>query len=164
MEGTVSRGIKMTARLLAIDKHDQLVDKMARCLTPCQYLDASINASLSTLAQADRREDLNHTPNAKDDAEGRDPLSFPGDTVPPRGPPLAWVLLWGGKYVNIFGEYVPGPLKAYGWVIWDERRLVDMRVGKLITNQWKTAPELVDEIQQDYPWLSDVGKSTDTLP
>ncbi|KAK2607005.1 hypothetical protein N8I77_005718 [Diaporthe amygdali] len=162
MEGTIERGVKMTARILAIDKHDQLVDKMARCLTSRQWLDASIKESLDTIAQLDRREDLNHIPNVKDEAEGLDPLLFRGDTVPPKGPPLAWVLLWEGQYVNIFGGYVPELLKACGWVMWDERRLTNTAVRKLIADQWKTAPMLVEEIVQDYPWLSGIGESADT--
>lgn len=162
MRGTMMRGLKMTARILAvINNHDQLVDKMARCLTPFNHLDACMSDSLSTEAQCDRREDLNYTPNAQDDAEGRDLLPFQGDAVPPTGPPLAWVLLWGGRYVNIYGGYVPEPLKEYGWVIWDGCRLDGMDARQLITTQWKSAPDLIEEIESDYPWLSWVGKNPD---
>lgn len=50
-----------------------------------------------------------------------------------------------------------------GYVIWDERRLVEMDLSKFIANQWnqlKTAPEL-DEIEGDNPWLSDMREITD---
>lgn len=39
MRGTMSRGLKTTARILGvINNHDQLVDEMARCLTPFHHL------------------------------------------------------------------------------------------------------------------------------
>lgn len=156
MEGTIALGIKITSQVLAIEDHDQLLDKMAGCLHPFRPLDASIKASLSTGAQKDRREDLNHTPNDKDDAEGVDSMPFPGDTVAPTGPPLAWVLLWDETYVNIYGEYVPEPLKASGWVMWDEHRLNSTGVKKAIADQWKAVPELIEEIQDPYPWLGPI--------
>lgn len=165
MRGTMSRGLKMTARILGvINNHDQLVDKMARCLTPFNHLDAHMSEALSGMAQGDRREDLNYTPNAQDDAEGRDLLPFQGDTAPPTGPPLAWVILWRGRYVNIYGGYIPVPLKEYGWVVWDGCRLDSMGVRKLIAEQWNAAPDLVEEIESDYPWLSYVGQTLTHQP
>ncbi|ROV98074.1 hypothetical protein VMCG_07011 [Cytospora schulzeri] len=159
MDGTISRGIKIAAHLLTIDDHDQLVAQTARFLTHRHNLDASLTRSLSTVAQFDRREDRDYTPNAKDNAEGVDALVFVGDSVPPRGPPLAWVLVWEGKYVNIYGEYVPEPLKNWGWVFWDECRLVDIGVKELIASQWEAAPELLEEVKSDYPWLDSLGGS-----
>lgn len=149
MYGIISRGIKITARLLAIHSHNQLVNKIARYLTPCQYLDQCIEESLSTMAQSERREDLNYNSKAKDEAEAVTLLPFSGDTVPPKGPPLAWVLLWGGKFVNIYGGYIPEPLKAFGWVRWDKHRLDNLGVRRLIADQWKTVPEIIEKIQRD---------------
>ncbi|KAK7420369.1 hypothetical protein QQX98_002792 [Neonectria punicea] len=109
MDGTVSRGLKMTARLLTIDSREKLVAKMERCLTHDANLDYPVKEALGTLAQSDRRD---MSPNSNDEAEQRrDPIEFVGDDMRPDGPPLAWVLLWGGKYANIYGEYVPESLR-----------------------------------------------------
>lgn len=163
MRGTMSRGLKMTARVLSvINNHEQLVDKMAQCLTPYNHLDAPMSEALSAEAQIDRRDEQDYTPNAQDAAEGVELLPFQGDTVPPTGPPLAWFLLWRGRYVNIYGGYIPVPLKEYGWVVWDKCRLDSMGVRKLIVGQWNTAPDLVELIKNHCPWLSYIGEDPDT--
>lgn len=135
----------MAAEIFAIDEHDKLLDKTAVCITRYLTADPPIEESLSIIAQYERREEDNKY-SAKDAAEGVDPLPFSGDTAPPRGPPLAWTLLWGGKYVNIYGGYVPKILQASGWVIWDGDRLDSTGARKLITDQWDTEPDLVEEI------------------
>ncbi|KAI1747724.1 hypothetical protein F4782DRAFT_520157 [Xylaria castorea] len=154
MDGTVSRGLKMIARLLVINEHQILVSKMQRCLTHSHELDAPVRAALWSMAQWDRREMSTKFPNARDEAERRrDPMHFVGDAVPPDGPPFAWVSLWGGKYSNIYGEYVPLPVRRWGYVMWDERRWADMGADEnLIARQWKTSPDLVEEIETDYDW------------
>ncbi|RYP13395.1 hypothetical protein DL767_010753 [Monosporascus sp. MG133] len=153
MDGTVSRGLKMTVRLLAIDDYEKLVSKMQRYLTHDQSLDAPMRKALDSVAQNDRREMSTNFPDARDEAEQRrDPVDFVGDAVPPDGPPLAWVLLWGGKYANIYGEYVPESLRRWGYVMWDKRRWTDMGAKELIARQWETVPELAAEIENDYNW------------
>lgn len=151
LEGTISRGLKMTVRLLAIDNHATLVAKMQRCLTHDQNMDASLRKVLSSLAQDDRRGLSTNPPTARDEAEERrDPMEFAGDALPPNGPPFAWVLLWSSKYANIYGGYVPEPLRRWGYVMWDERRWAGL--GALVTKQWESAPELVEEIERDFDW------------
>ncbi|KAH6645873.1 hypothetical protein BKA67DRAFT_663752 [Truncatella angustata] len=153
MDGTVSRGLKMTARLLGIDDHEKLVSEMQRCLTHYRDLDAPVRSALGSEAQNDRREMSTNFPNTRDEAEQRrDPINFIGDTAPPDGLPIAWVLLWGGKYANIYGEYVPQSVRRWGYVMWDERRWADMGAKDLVARQWESSPELVDEIENDYWW------------
>jgi len=92
-------------------------------------------------------------PDARDTAEQRrDPMDFVGDAVPPDEPPLAWVLLWGGKYANIYGEYVPESLRRCGYVMWNESWWTDMGAKELVVMQWEMAPELIEEIEDDYNW------------
>ncbi|KAI0548220.1 hypothetical protein F4679DRAFT_596958 [Xylaria curta] len=152
MDGTISRGLKMTARLLVIDDHEKLVSKMQRCLTHSQELDAPMRRALGSVAQSDRREMSTKFPNARDEAEQRrDPIHFTGDAVPPDKPPFAWVTLWGGKYSNIYGEYVPLSLRQWGYVMWDERRWIDLGADtNVIVSQWN--PDLIEEIENDYDW------------
>ncbi|KAI0184930.1 hypothetical protein EV127DRAFT_515670 [Xylaria flabelliformis] len=154
MDGTISRGLKMTARLLVIDDHEKLVSKMQRCLTHFQELDAPMRKALGMVAQSDRREMSPKLPNARDEAEHRrDPMHFAGDAVPPDGPPFAWVVLWGEKYSNIYGEYVPLSVRQWGYVMWDERRWIDLGAdANFIASQWKASPALIEEIENDYDW------------
>ncbi|KAI0436491.1 hypothetical protein F4803DRAFT_566822 [Xylaria telfairii] len=151
MHGTISRGLKLTARLLVIDDHEKLVAKMQRCLTHFRELDDTMSEALGIMAQSERRDT---STNARDEAEQRrDSIHFGGDVVPPDGPPFAWVVLWGGKYSNIYGEYVPESVSQWGYVMWDERRWADMGADEnLVAGQWKTSPHLVDEIENDYNW------------
>ncbi len=84
-------------------------------------------------------------------------MDFVGDNIPPNEPPLAWVLLWHGKYANIYGEYVPEPLRIWGFVTWNESRWTDIGAKDLNGMQLETVPELVEEIENDYSW-SPVGR------
>ena len=79
-------------------------------------------------------------------------MEFGGDILPPDGPPLAWVLLWGGIYANLYGEYTPSWLKDWGYVMWDERRLVELGVTDLVSRQWETEPEAISLIEEYYAW------------
>lgn len=153
MNGTVSRGLKMAARLLAIHDHEKLVAKMEQCLTHDQCLDAPLRLVLGTLAQDDRRQLSTNFPSTRDITEQRrDVVDFAGDGIPPNTPPLAWVLLWNGRYANIYGDYVPELLRRCGYVIWDEQRWIDTQARDFIFKQWETAPELVEEIEMDCNW------------
>ncbi|KAJ5762249.1 uncharacterized protein N7511_005631 [Penicillium nucicola] len=49
-------------------------------------------------------------------------------------PPFAWTLMWGGTWSNIFGEYVPDELHAWGWVMWDAARLENTRSEEYLVN------------------------------
>lgn len=149
LTGTISRGLKMTARLLSIDDHQTLVSKMERCLTHDQCIDSSMQHALGSVAQWDRR--TVSARNAQEDAElHRDPVEFTGDGGDE--PPLAWVCLWNGKYANIYGDYVPWPLRRCGYVMWDERRWKGRAVEEVVARQWDMEPALVVEILNDYGW------------
>ncbi|KAI0205950.1 hypothetical protein F4808DRAFT_455447 [Astrocystis sublimbata] len=152
MDGTISRGLKKTVRLLTINDHDELVQQMVRCLSHSAEIDAHMYEVLGDVSQMCRRDESSKYPNSRDEAEQRrDILQFAGDAVPPDGPPVAWVQLWGGKYSNIYGDYVPESVRRWGYVMWDERRWIDMKSGKsLITSQWTA--DLATEIETFYNW------------
>lgn len=150
MEGILSRGLKTAVLLLAIRNHEDLVAKMQRCLV-AKGPDATMRRALEAVAQDLRRGLSTDPPTARDEAERRrDPLNFVGDAIPPNGPPLAWVLLWGGKYANLYGGYVPESLQRWGYVVWDEPRWLGAR--DLVAKQWETAPELVEAIKTAFNW------------
>lgn len=75
----------------------------------------------------------------------RDPMPFRGDGQPdelgPR-PPRAWTLIWGEKYSNLYGDYVPENIRRWGYVMWDAARLeqtgVMRKVLHLCYEAWGT--------------------------
>lgn len=38
-------------------------------------------------------------------------------------PPLAWTILWREVYSSLYGEFIPGALRRWGFVFWDASRL-----------------------------------------
>lgn len=150
LHGTVARGLKLAIRLLAIEDHETLVNKMQRYLTRRYTQDAPMEQVLWSDTQRARR-NLSST-NDRDDAElRRDPVEFTGDAG--QGPPFGWVLLWNGIYANIYGEYVPSAVQEWGYVMWDNRRWNEVGAGEdILLKEWKTVPWLVKTIEQDCGW------------
>ncbi|KAF2968709.1 hypothetical protein GQX73_g4903 [Xylaria multiplex] len=160
MDGTVARGLKVATRLLMIDDHEKLVSEMQKYLIQFHWGDYPMREVLGCSAQYERRELSDSFPNTRDEAEQRrDPIHFVGDTVPPDGPTFAWVSLWGRKYSNIYGDYVPRSLRRWGYVMWDKRRWINMGAGEdLIVGQWETSPQLVQDIEVQYNWRPGVNQ------
>lgn len=52
-------------------------------------------------------------------------------------PPLAWTLVFGGTYSNIFGEYIPEKFQKWGWVMWDAARLERMGAKDVMIDEWE---------------------------
>lgn len=68
-------------------------------------------------------------------------------------PPLAWVLLWDGKYCNLYGEYVPDEFRRWGYVLWDKRRWNNIEGAKeLLIKLWASSSEL-KMAKEDWAWL-----------
>jgi hypothetical protein len=152
MDGTTSRGLEMLARLLVVNDHEILVDKVSRCITSHHEVDAPLRKVFWDVTQSGRRQ-MSTAVNARDDAQQRrDPMEFRGDVVPPDGPPLAWVLLWSGIYANVYGECTPRSLRDWGYVMWDERRWIEFEAKDLVLRQWETEPDAVDHIERHYGW------------
>ncbi|KAK8080281.1 hypothetical protein PG997_008099 [Apiospora hydei] len=155
MDGTVARGLDLTARLLAVKGHEKLVAKMERCLTHSDEMDYRMKHVLSFVAQADRRDELPSFPTASDEAEQRrDALEFVGDNIPPDEPPLGWCLLWNYKYANIYGQLVPEPLRRTGYVIWDAGRWDTIPCGQqeLIAKIWADDPQTAEWVESTCDW------------
>ncbi|KAK3896611.1 hypothetical protein C8A05DRAFT_48403 [Staphylotrichum tortipilum] len=153
MHATVSCGLKMAVRLLALDDHDPLAAQMEHCLAHQQKLEHLITESMSMNAQSDRRWNMDFE--SQDDAElNQEPLVFAGDAPPPLEPPIGWVLLWGGIYSNIYGAYVPEALRQWSYVMWDERRWSRLGATDLIAKQWGTeeGEELIGCIEGVFSW------------
>jgi hypothetical protein len=151
LKNIVARGLEIFVRLLAVEDHETLVNKMQRCLTRRGPRGMSMGQALWPVVQRSRRNLM--ATNARDDAQlRRDPMEFTGDAVPPEGPPLAWVLLWNGLYSNIYAEYVPSTVRNWGYVMWDERRWNELGARDIVVRQWETVPSQVESIEKDFGW------------
>ncbi|KAH6649305.1 hypothetical protein F5144DRAFT_552565 [Chaetomium tenue] len=88
MDGTVSRGLRVTVYLFATDDHKTLLAKLRKCLRRSRLLDDPVRRTFMGTAQSSRRDTAL---NARDEAEQRkEVMEFTGDAVPPDGPPLGW--------------------------------------------------------------------------
>lgn len=145
LNGTIGQGgLRLAFHMFRTEKHDDLVGLMKKALTTIEH-DFFREAS-SAVAQCDRRiEDSDHGYSAK---EIQSSLVFTGDDS--ARPPLAWVLLWGGKYSDLYGEYVPSELRQQGYVIWDERRLDVRGTKEYFARLWDESPEL-GMVEEDWP-------------
>jgi hypothetical protein len=167
MDGIVSRGLKTALRLLSIDDHETLVQKMSQCLVHASRRDPPLREVLSTSAQRGRHDESTSSPNVQDTPQQqREPKHFyedeapapseypePVSVMPVTDPPFAWVTLWGGRYASIYGEYVPKSLRQWGYVIWDKSRLIEMGADEsFITGQWGESPDLVKKIKDTFDW------------
>ncbi|KAI8716953.1 hypothetical protein NCS52_00990100 [Fusarium sp. LHS14.1] len=120
LEGLLSRGLSTAVQLLATHDDEELVVKVRHCLRPSRHQDSTLQGALSKDAQSSRRYDLDVPPDPRDEmARNRSCMEFTGDAVPPTGPPLGWLQLWGGGYSNIYGEYVPKCVQQWGYVMWN---------------------------------------------
>ena len=153
IHATVSCGLKTAVRVLALDDHDPFAGYMEYCLAHQQKLEHLIAESMSINAQTDRRWNMNFTEHDEADLN-QDPLVFAGDAAPPLGPPFGWVLLWDRLYANVYGSYVPQAPRQWGYVMWDERRLLRLGAADLIAKQWGTeeGKELLQSIADFSSW------------
>ncbi|KAI0436547.1 hypothetical protein F4803DRAFT_572328 [Xylaria telfairii] len=167
MDGTLSRGLKTLVRALEIEDQEQLVSWMGDCLMTPLDTDCILSESISMSAHLDRRARFANSPNDKDMAEQRaDSMEFLGDSLPLDGPPLAWVVLWDGIYVNLYGEFTPNSLKRWGYVMWDASRWDGMRVDELIALLWNSKPSMLEVIERACGWNPpsiEVGDGTDSI-
>ena len=150
-EFALAESLKLKLRFLALDNrgdNDTLdVDIRRLFASRKKGFVMPLDRCLEDSTQRGRRHRTGR--NARDEAEARrDLITFTGDA--PLGPPLGWVLLWSGVYSNIFGEYVPRPVREWGYVMWDQRRWDGL--GDLVWRQWETEPDSVRQIQIDYGW------------
>lgn len=75
-------------------------------------------------------------------------------------PPLAWTLLWGGRYSNLFGGYVPDELRRSKYVIWDAHRIDVDGAKEYLKDLWASSPELMLVCRHwAWIWMSDIPKA-----
>ncbi|PYH94055.1 hypothetical protein BO71DRAFT_354081 [Aspergillus ellipticus CBS 707.79] len=126
LSGAISRGLEFLHLLFfKIQDHEQPVAIMQEKLVFLwgQFLDN--DEALDWWSILTRREECPSERDYKQDR--RDPLTFPGDEISSdrngEYPPIAWTLMWGGTYSNLYGECVPDSIRRWGYVMWDATRL-----------------------------------------
>ena len=102
-----------------------------------QYMDQATTADIKEVLdwriQADRRSF--HTLPADQAEERREVSRFSGDGE--GGPPLAWAIMWQGRYSNRYGSLIPDSLKQWGYVFWDGERILWTPVKHGLLQTWK---------------------------
>lgn len=133
------RGLNLLRTVLFDTKsHEHLVTTMQEHMTSSYIPIDSFEGVLGQTKQARRRR--NHPSERDRMEEQRVPFPFRGDGEPD-APPLAWTMLWGGTYSNLYGTYVPSELRVWGYVFWDGARLEAVGGGELLKrqeNDWHT--------------------------
>lgn len=72
------------------------------------------------------------------------------------GPPVAWVLMWHGKYSNLYGEGIPAEFRSWGYVMWDERRWNGMYGAKrFLLYRWESSFQY-DILKEPHGWFRDL--------
>lgn len=66
-------------------------------------------------------------------------MRFVGDNPEDGKPSLAWVMIWKGRFSNLFGEAIPDHIKLWGYVFWDVHRMIESDAKLLLEIQWYTA-------------------------
>ncbi|KAI9773741.1 MAG: hypothetical protein M1839_002012 [Geoglossum umbratile] len=138
LEGTISRGLDLLHMVFSrASDHAQLVSVMQAqiVLPPGDFLGDGV--WLQITQRELWRQPFSHRQQKQ---LRRDPLLFTGDgdseTDGPR-PPLAWTVMWGGFYSNMFGEYVKDVICKWGYVIWDATWLRHTGAKRLLVQQLK---------------------------
>lgn len=152
VDRALAKGLLTASRLLSIANQGEIISVIEDCLLSRKNCyDKSLAESQGCAAQFDRRQ-MHHHSAAVHQRPRNKTICFSGDTETLDGPPLGWVLLWNEKYSNVYGPYVPGPLRQWGFVMWDAARLEKMGVKDLIYKQWETSPKCAQAIEDDFHW------------
>lgn len=135
LEGIALHGIPLLRTVLfGIRNHEHLVSTIREHMTMSYILMSQLGGVFSQRQQAMRRRI--HPSDRHRMQEERAPFPFRGDGEPD-APPLAWTTLWGDTYSNMYGLYIPGDLRRWGYVFWDAARLEALGGKELLKRQWE---------------------------
>lgn len=127
----VSQGLPLFASISRIHDHEELVNTMQANM----FKHASEYWLSDVTGNTDMHERWETSYSERDAAqdEGR-PMPFIGDDLD--SPPLAWVLIWGEAYSNLFGTFIPRPLRLWGYIMWDAWRLEEDGAKEVLMREW----------------------------
>lgn len=152
IEGTALQGLFLLRSILVdIKDHDTLVRTMQQHMQTSYIPLNACEGVFGECHQTDRRE---NRPSERDRMQAaKNPLPFRGDHDTD-APPLAWTILWGGTYSNLYGHYTSARFRRWGFVFWDAYRLEkagcrDMILSKEWEGMWD------EEDPRDLMWVGD---------
>lgn len=127
----VSQGLPLLASVLPIDDHDELVDGLS--VQMHHFVSDTWLDDITGNTDMHQRWERSYSERDAAQDEGR-PMTFRGDDLD--SPPLAWVLIWGEAYSNLFGTFIPKPLRLWGYIMWDARRLEESGAKDVLMHEW----------------------------
>ncbi|EXK78955.1 hypothetical protein FOQG_16403 [Fusarium oxysporum f. sp. raphani 54005] len=129
--GIISRGLSVLSTALETQNHSKLVELVSSeiVLVVVDILFASTNPYHQETRRENQHSDRDQ---AQDD---REKMVFSGDSYD--SPPLAWVVFWKEAYSNLFGDFIPRPLRQWGYVMWDSDRLANTNAVAILDQEWK---------------------------
>ncbi|KAI0392150.1 hypothetical protein F5Y17DRAFT_437671 [Xylariaceae sp. FL0594] len=143
LEGTMARGIELLHALIFKMKDlEHLVSTMQEKISRLGGAPA-LGESWKEYEQTARRDRGLSSRDEKQ--QRREPLPFTGDKPSDAHPPLAWTLIWKGTYSNLYGEYIPGELRSWGYVMWDAPRMERTGACEVLARQWETRWDYDDD-------------------
>lgn len=150
--GTMSHGLGLLHTLLfKVRNHEHLVTTLQQWLRPWE-----VHAADDEWAEDSQIMRRRKSPSERDLKERRrDPLPFRGDGEPDAEgtrPSLAWTLIWGGTYSNLYGAYCDEDLRRWGYVLWDATRLESTGATEVLLREW------------DMMWDGEDPRSSPTSP
>ncbi|KAJ0106845.1 hypothetical protein J7T55_014921 [Diaporthe amygdali] len=149
LNGTIGHGgLKLALEMIKAASHYERVDLMTKSL---QNEGDFFEEAVGFAAQRHRR-DIQFDDRDRAE-ERRQAMAFAGDDA--GAPPLVWTLLWGGKYSNLFGEYIPDEIRRWGYVFWDAHRIDFDDTKDYLKDLWASSPVLM-RVCRHWPWTSDV--------
>ncbi|KAK1761660.1 hypothetical protein QBC33DRAFT_502392 [Phialemonium atrogriseum] len=135
LEGITLRGLSLLHTVLfKIKDHKHLVSTMQQHITSSYIPFNALEGVLGETQQALRRR--NHPSERDRMQEQRTPYPFRGDSEPD-APPLAWTIMWGNTYSNLYGWYIPEEMRRWGYVFWDAATLEGMGGRRVLNRQWE---------------------------
>ncbi|POS70542.1 hypothetical protein DHEL01_v211067 [Diaporthe helianthi] len=150
LNGTIGHGgLNLALKMIEAETHNERVDLMTRSLR----LGGHFLEEGTGFASQMRRRFIHPKLDGDGAEERRQAMPFAGDEA--GAPPLAWTLLWGGRYSSLFGESVPVELRRWGYVIWDARRLDVDRTKDYLKDLWESSPALM-LVCRHWGWMSDL--------
>ncbi|KAF5982008.1 hypothetical protein FBULB1_4510 [Fusarium bulbicola] len=129
--GIVYRGLSVLSSVFKAQDHLELVKVVSEEVVTA--VDDLLFQSTEIFLQEQRRENQHSDRDqAQDD---REKMLFGGDSD--ESPPFAWVVFWKERYSNLFGDFIPRPLRQWGYIMWDSDRITNTNAVAILEQEWK---------------------------
>ncbi|RBQ77753.1 hypothetical protein FVER14953_05762 [Fusarium verticillioides] len=140
--GMVSRGLSVLSSVFEAQDRRKLVAVVSEEIVAVVD-DVLFRTTIPWYQESRRETQHSDRDQAQDD---REKMVFTGDSDD--SPPFAWVVFWKEAYSNLFGDFIPRPLRQWGYIMWDKDRLDNTDATAILDQEWKamyTRPDAEDE-------------------